>query len=213
MRKIFLKRKGSLVVFSGPSGVGKDTILKRLININKNIKLSISATTRPKRDYEENGRDYYFLKKSEFLTMVDNGDMLEFADYCGNYYGTPRKFVENFLNEGFDVILEIETDGALNVINNYSDAISIFVLPPSFEILKKRLLNRGSEEKDLILKRLEKAKLEISRAFNYKYLVINDDIDDCVNDVNSIIRSENLKLYKNKNIINEVLENATSVYW
>lgn len=198
-----MTNRGFLIVFSGPSGVGKDTILSKLMDVNKNIKLSISATTRPKRGYEENGKDYYFFNEAQFLDMVNKGEMLEFANYCGNYYGTPKRFVDEFLDEGFDVLLEIETDGALDVMKKCNNVISIFVLPPSIEELKNRLVNRGSDEDATILRRLEKAKIEIERAPAYKYTVVNDDIDDCVNEISNIIESEHLNLCKN--IMNEVL--------
>lgn len=206
MKKALNKSKGSLIVFSGPSGVGKDTILKKLCEKNKNIKVSISATTRPKREYEKDGKDYYFLTKSQFLDLVNNNQMLEFADYCNNYYGTPLQPVENFLNMGFDVILEIETEGAFKIINNYPDVVSIFVLPKSLEVLKDRLLGRASDNKESILKRLSKAKSEIQKANRYQYVVINDNLSNCIEEINSIIKAESLKFIRNKNIINEVLK-------
>ena len=206
MKKALNKSKGSLIVFSGPSGVGKDTILKKLCEKNKNIKVSISATTRSKREYEKDGKDYYFLTKSQFLDLVNNNQMLEFADYCNNYYGTPLQPVENFLNMGFDVILEIETEGAFKIINSYPDVVSIFVLPKSLEVLKDRLLGRASDNKESILKRLSKAKSEIQKANRYQYVVINDNLFNCVEEINSIIKAESLKFIRNKNIINEVLK-------
>lgn len=206
MKKALNKSKGSLIVFSGPSGVGKDTILKKLCEKNKNIKVSISATTRSKREYEKDGKDYYFLTKSQFLDLVNNNQMLEFADYCNNYYGTPLQPVENFLNMGFDVVLEIETEGAFKIINNYPDVVSIFVLPKSLEVLKDRLLGRASDNKESILKRLSKAKSEIQKANRYQYVVINDNLFNCVEEINSIIKAESLKFIRNKNIINEVLK-------
>lgn len=206
MKKALNKSKGSLIVFSGPSGVGKDTILKKLCEKNKNIKVSISATTRPKREYEKDGKDYYFLTKHQFLDLVNNNQMLEFADYCNNYYGTPLQPVENFLNMGFDVILEIETEGAFKIINNYPDVVSIFVLPKSLEVLKDRLLGRASDNKESILKRLSKAKSEIQKANRYQYVVINDNLSNCIEEINSIIKAESLKFIRNKNIINEVLK-------
>ena len=208
MKKTLMKTKRSLIVFSGPSGVGKDTILNKLCEKNKNIKLSISATTRPKREYEQDGKDYYFLSKSQFLNLVSTNQMLEFANYCENYYGTPLKPVEDFLSMGFDVILEIETEGALKVIKNYPDAVSIFILPKSLEVLKDRLIGRASDNEEVILKRLIKARQEIQMASKYQYVVINDDLDNCVEEINSIIKAENLKFIKNKNIINEVLKDG-----
>lgn len=206
-----MNNRGFLIVFSGPSGVGKDTILNKLMGINKNIKLSISATTRPKRDYEEDGKDYYFFDKEQFLNMANNGEMLEFANYCGNYYGTPKRFVDEHLKKGFDVILEIETDGALDIMRKNKNVISIFVLPPSLKELKNRLTSRGTDKENEILKRLEKAKTEIDRAQNYKHIVVNDDIDDCVNQINNIIKKEHLNFCKN--IMNEVLVDVKTFNW
>lgn len=203
--------KGSLIILSGPSGVGKDTILKSLLNQNEKIKLSISATTRPKREYEENGKDYFFISEDKFLKIAQSGGMLEFANYCGNYYGTPKEFVDKSLDAGFDVILEIETEGALKVIENLDDVVSIFILPPSILTLKERLIKRGSDKLEIIEKRVEKAEIEIKRSAKYKYVVVNDDLDKCVEYINSIIKVERLLTQKD-NTINEVLNVEKTVY-
>ena len=200
-----MSKKGSLIVFSGPSGVGKDTVLQELLKVNKNIKLSISATTRPKRDFEEQGKDYYFLNEKEFLDIASNKGMLEYAKYCGYYYGTPRHQTEIWLNEGFDVILEIEVEGGKQVRKNCSEAVSIFILPPSIKILEQRLKNRGTESNDVVISRLERARKEIEVAFEYDYAIINDDIKKCVQDMNAVIIAEKMKLKNMKNFIKEVL--------
>lgn len=200
-------KKGLLIVFSGPSGVGKDTILKKLTESNNNIKLSISATTRQKREYETNGKDYYFLNKDEFLKKVSENKMLEYAKYCSNFYGTPSEPIENWLNDGFDVILEIEVEGGQKVIRENENVVSIFILPPSFEKLKERLENRKTDSNDVILGRLERAKEEIKASSKYNYVVINDDIDLCVGDIKAIIKAEKLKYKNMKNFINEVFRN------
>lgn len=200
-------QRGSLIVFSGPSGVGKDTILKKLIETENNVKLSISATTRPKRNCEIDGKDYYFLTESEFLKNVSESKMLEYAKYCSNYYGTPIEPITNWLNEGFDVILEIEVEGGQKVIKEHDNVISIFVMPPSLAKLKERLETRNMDSNDVILKRLNRAKEEIKVACKYDYVIVNDDIDVCVNDLKAIIQSEKLKYKNMKNFINEVLEN------
>lgn len=199
-------KKGLLIVFSGPSGVGKDTILKKLIESDNNIKLSISATTRQKRDYETDGKDYYFLTEDEFLKKVSENKMLEYAKYCSNFYGTPSEPIENWLNDGFDVILEIEVEGGQKVIRENENAVSIFVMPPSFEKLKERLENRKTDSKEVILGRLERAKEEIKASSKYNYVVINDDIDLCLQDIKAIIKSEKLKYKNMKNFINEVFK-------
>ena len=199
-------KKGLLIVFSGPSGVGKDTILKKLTEIDSNIKLSISATTRQKRDYEIDGKDYYFLTEDEFLKKVSENKMLEYAKYCSNFYGTPSEPIENWLNDGFDVILEIEVEGGQKVIRENENAVSIFVMPPSFEKLKERLENRKTDSKEVILGRLERAKEEIKASSKYNYVVINDDIDICLQDIKAIIKAEKLKYKNMKNFINEVFK-------
>ena len=200
-------KKGLLIVFSGPSGVGKDTILKKLTEIDSNIKLSISATTRKKRDYEIDGKDYYFLTEDEFLKKVSENKMLEYAKYCSNLYGTPSEPIENWLSDGFDVILEIEVEGGQKVIRENENAVSIFVMPPSFEKLKERLENRKTDSKEVIFGRLERAKEEINASSKYNYVVINDDIDLCLDDIKAIIKAEKLKYKNMKNFINEVFKN------
>lgn len=200
-----MNKKGLLIVFSGPSGVGKGTVLKELLKINNNVKLSISATTRSKRDFEEDGKDYYFLNENEFLKVASNGGMLEHAKYCGNYYGTPKRQVENWLNSGFDVVLEIEVKGGKQVRKNNSEAVSIFVLPPSIKVLEQRLKMRGTESNDVILNRLNKAKKEIEVAFEYDYAIVNDEAKKCAQNMNTIIIAEKMKSKNTKNIIEEVL--------
>lgn len=203
-----MNNRGKLIILSGPSGVGKDTLLKKLVEINKNIKISVSATTRPQRNYEKNGEDYYFIDKIEFLKMVQNDEMLEYANYCEYFYGTPKHFVDKSLDDGIDVILEIETDGALKVMEKCQDAVSIFVLPPSLEELQKRLALRASEDEVTILKRLEKAKQEMERVKNYKHIVVNDDLEKCANSINFIINSEHVNEFDGEIVEKEVLKNV-----
>lgn len=198
--------KGLLIVFSGPSGVGKDTVLRELLKINKNIKLSISATTRPKRDFEKHGEDYYFLNEKEFLDIVSKDGMLEYAKYCENYYGTPKQQIEAWLSDGFDVILEIEVKGGKQVRQNCPEAVNIFVLPPSLKALEQRLKNRGTESEKIIDNRLNKAKKEIEESFDYDYVIINSEIEKCAQNMNAIIIAEKMKLKNMKNVIKEVLK-------
>ena len=198
---------GVLIVLSGPSGTGKDSILKELKKIRDDFEISISCTTRSPRTGEIDGKDYYFLTKSEFMNKVDAGDMLEWATFCGNYYGTPKHELEDRLNAGINIILEIEVQGAEQVIKNSSEAVSIFVLPPSVQILKERLKNRGSDSLDAIEMRTREAAREISLAENYDYVVVNDDLKRCASDISKIIDCEKLKTVHRKNIIKEVLKN------
>lgn len=200
--------KGLLIVFSGPSGVGKDTVLKELLKKNDNLKLSISATTRKKRIGEIDGQDYYFLKEHEFLDLASNDKMLEYAKYCSNYYGTPKEPIERWLNEGLDVILEIEVQGGLQVLEKRPDSVGIFILPPSLQELEQRLRSRGTDLDEVILNRLKRAKLEIAETCRYDYAVINEKVDVCAENVNMIIRSEKMKYKNMKKVIEGVLLNG-----
>lgn len=200
-----MKNRGSLIILSAPSGAGKDTIIEEILKRDSNVKMSISATTRAKRDAEIDGKNYFFVSKKEFENMISCDDLIEYAEYCENYYGTPKNPIENWRNQGFDVILKIEVQGAKQVLEKCSDAIGIFILPPSMDVLKKRLVNRGTETEETLSLRLKQAQNEIKCAKLYDYAVINDNLDDCVNDVLNIIKSEKFKISNMKNIINEVL--------
>ena len=164
---------GKLIVISGPSGCGKGTVLKELRDLNK-YKFSISATTRAPRGGEIDGVDYYFMAKEDFFEKISSGEMLEYAEYSGNYYGTPRAFVEKLLSEGCDVILEIEVFGAMNIKEKFPDAITIFLTPPTFAELEARLRARGTETEESIQRRLDVAKKEMEFIQNYDYLVTNE---------------------------------------
>lgn len=206
-----MKNRGILIVLSGPSGTGKDSILMELKTLRNDFEISVSCTTRKPRAGEINGKDYYFLTKDEFMQKVDAGDMLEWATFCGNYYGTPKHELERRLDEGLNIILEIEVQGAEQVIQNSSEAVSIFVLPPSIRILKERLKNRGSDSEEAIEMRTREAEREIALAENYDYVVVNDDLKECANDISKIIDSEKLRIIHRKNIIKEVLKNERVV--
>ena len=185
-----MKKKGVLVVFSGFSGSGKGTIMKKLIEkYSDTYALSVSATTRSPREGERDGIEYFFKDVVEFERLIDDGEMLEYANYAGNYYGTPKAYVEQKLNEGYDVILEIETQGALKVKKEYPDTLLMFVTPPTADILYDRLKGRGTETDDVIAKRMAQAKVEAEVIDRYDYLVINDDIDECVEHVHEIIKN------------------------
>ncbi len=185
-----MNKKGVLVVFSGFSGSGKGTIMKKLIEQHSDTyALSVSATTRNPREGERDGIEYFFKTITEFELLIDNDEMLEYANYAGNYYGTPKAYVEKKLNEGYDVILEIETQGALKVKAKYPDTLLMFVTPPTADILYDRLKGRGTEDDEVIAKRMAQAKVEAEVIDKYDYIVINDDIDECVNHVHEIIKN------------------------
>lgn len=199
--------KGSLFIVSGPSGCGKGTILAEILKQDK-FYYSISATTRNPRVGEVDGANYHFLSKEKFEELIKNDGMLEYASYCDNYYGTPRKPVEDMLNAGKHVILEIEVQGAMNVMKKCPDAVSIFILPPSIKELRRRLNKRGTETDDVIEKRLAQAEREIKMAENYDYIMINGELELAVQDLLSVIRSQELKKDNSKYLIDEVLNNA-----
>ena len=186
--------KGKLIVVSGPSGCGKGTVLKRVLSENSNIHYSVSATTRKAREGEKDGVHYYFITREEFEEKINSGGMLEYAEYVGNYYGTPKDTVVSALEAGKDVILEIEVKGAKKIKEKCPGAIFVFIKPPSIEELERRLIGRGTEKMEVIKKRLKKAIEEMENERLYDYSVVNDDIDSAAADIAAIIRSEKLKI-------------------
>lgn len=182
--------KGKIILISGPSGVGKKTILDEILN-NKNLNIvySISATTRPKRHNEIHGKDYYFLSRNEFENGINQGDFLEYAEFCGNYYGTPKQKILEQLNQGKNVLLEIETLGAKNIMQQFDKdkIISVFLIPPSLEILRQRLINRGTETLETIDKRVQKASDELKYQDMYQNVVVNDDVNQTIKEITKII--------------------------
>ena len=196
-----LNRKGLLLVVSGPSGAGKGTICKALLNKNDQIKLSVSATTRKPRTGEVHGVNYFFIEKEEFTKMIENGEFLEHAQIYDNFYGTPKAAIIECLEKGQDVILEIEMQGARQIKEVYPEGVFIFVLPPSLEELKSRIVGRGTETQEEIEKRFSCAFEEINQIVNYDYFIVNEDIEKSVNDVEAIISAEKNKVTRYKNNI------------
>lgn len=188
-----IEEKGILFVLSGPSGVGKGTVRKALFSQKTDLKYSISMTTREKRPGEQEGVDYFFKSKDDFETLIEQKQLLEYAKYVNNYYGTPRNYVEKTLAAGHDVFLEIEVQGALQVRENFPEGVFIFLFPPSLEELKNRILHRGTETQELVLNRLKEARKEIEMMDAYDYVVVNDDVDLAVSKIQAIIQSEHLR--------------------
>ena len=186
--------RGNLIVISGPSGAGKGTVIERLREINKNIWLSISMTSREIRSNDIPNETYFFVTKEEFEQRIEDGVFLEYAMYNGNYYGTPKDKIVDKLNKGIDVVLEIEIQGALKVKELIPDAIFIFILPPSMKELKNRLVGRGTDSKEKILNRFRTAYKEINEVTKYNYVVVNDEIDMAVEKVNAILLSERCRV-------------------
>ena len=184
------EEKGILFILSGPSGVGKGTVRQRLFEQETHLKYSVSATTREKRAGEQEGIDYFYTTKEQFEAMIQNGELLEHAQYVENYYGTPRAYVEEQLEKGNDVFLEIEVQGALQVKENFPEGVFIFLFPPSLEELKNRIIGRGTESDELVRNRLKEAEKEISMMSEYDYVVVNDDVDQAVQKIKAVITSE-----------------------
>lgn len=188
------KERGSLIVVSGPSGSGKGTVIQEFLKNNNNAWLSISCTSRAPRPGDIPNESYFFLTREEFETKIDNGSFLEYAEYNGNYYGTPKEHIEEKLTNGIDVILEIEVQGALKVKELVPEAICIFIMPPSMKELRKRLVGRGTETKDKILSRFKTAYQEINNVTKYNYVVTNDEVLNAVNKISAILISEKCRV-------------------
>lgn len=204
-----MKHKGILIVVSGFSGAGKGTLMKKLIQEYDNYALSISATTRAPRPGEENGREYFFLNKSAFEEKIAENGLIEYACYCDNYYGTPRDYVERQLEAGKDVILEIEIQGALKIKEQYPTALLLFVMPPSAQELERRLVGRGTETLDVVKKRMNRAIEEAQGIENYDYIVVNDDLDECVKQLHEIIKAAHNTPFRNEEFIENIRTELT----
>lgn len=193
--------KGVLAVVSGFSGSGKGTLMKALTGRYDNYALSISATTRQPRPGEEEGREYFFKTREEFEKMISEDELIEYAQYVQNYYGTPKAYVQEQLEKGKDVVLEIEIQGALKVKEKYPEAVLLFVTPPSAEELKRRLVERGTESREVIASRLARAYEEASYMKQYDYLLINDNLQECVETMHQMIQNEHWKIQQNQPFI------------
>lgn len=198
-------REGILVVVSGPSGAGKGTVLNLLKDSSDDsIRFSVSATTRAPRKGEVDGLNYFFKSRDEFKLMIENDELFEWVEYCDNFYGTPKKYIESTIKDGYNCLLEIEVEGAANVMKAYPECASVFILPPSFEELRRRIEKRGTEEAEVVNKRLDRARKEMTYASNYDYIIVNDNVEDAVEGLRSIIRAESLMLKRNREVLDQL---------
>jgi guanylate kinase len=198
--------KGKLLVLSGPSGVGKGTVLGELMKRRSDMCFSVSATTRQPREGEVDGVNYFFVTKERFEEMIRNNELLEYAQFVSNSYGTPRAYVEQQLERGMNVILDIEVQGARNIVNMIPDAVSVYMIPPSYEELEKRLRGRGTETEEQIQGRLQTAINEARAADFYRYIIVNDNLETAVNELDAIMTAEKIGYDNRKNILKEVFK-------
>lgn len=204
-------KKGMLVVISGFSGAGKGTLMRRLMEQYDNYSLSISATTREPRPGEQDGKDYFFVSKERFLSMIQNDELLEYAQYVDHYYGTPKAYVEQEMARGKDVILEIEIQGALKIRAKYPDSVLIFITPPSAAELKKRLVSRGTESEEVINKRLARAVLEANGVEGYDYILINDNLEKTTKHLNYLIQDQHMRATQQIDFLEELQKELRTV--
>ena len=183
-----MNEKGILIIISGPSGSGKGTVVEKL-KADPSYALSISATTRQPRNYEQDGEHYFFKSTDEFKKMIEEGKLLEWAEFCGNFYGTPKDYVMGKLNEGLNVILEIEVQGAAQIKKIFPEAVTVFLIPPDKEELRKRLIGRGTEDMDTVEKRLKRASEEIELLPHYDFVVVNDTVENAVKRINTVVKA------------------------
>ncbi|MBR3516759.1 MAG: guanylate kinase [Lachnospiraceae bacterium] len=204
-------KQGTLIVISGFSGAGKGTLIKKLVEDHDNYALSVSMTTRDPRPGEVDGVHYHFSKDEDFERLIEEGGLIEYAGYCGHYYGTPKAFVEEKLAEGKDVILEIEIQGAQKVRRQFPQAVLLFVMPPSGEELYRRLTSRGTETDEVIRKRMWRAIDESEGMDTYDYIVVNDDLDTCVQEVNSIVRAAHMRPAQNRELVDQIRKDLKDI--
>lgn len=203
--------KGSLIVVSGFSGAGKGTIMKKLVSETEDFALSISMTTRAPREGEQHGKEYYFVTKEVFEETIANDGLVEYACYCGNYYGTPKSYVDEMLSVGKNVLLEIEMQGAMKIKEKFPEAVLLFVMPPSAKVLYERLVGRGTETKEVIDKRMARAVEESQGIEQYDYIVVNDDLDTCVEEVKAIVAASANAAVRNREFIELVRGELSSL--
>lgn len=203
--------RGVLAVVSGFSGAGKGTLMKALISKHDNYALSISATTRSPREGEENGREYFFKTTEEFEQMIAQDQLIEYARYVGNYYGTPKEYVFSNIEAGRDVLLEIEIQGALKIKEKFPDAVLLFITPPNAEELKKRLISRGTESPEVINARLQRAAQEAKGIEDYDFILVNDQVDTCVDEMHALIQSMHKRVTNHLTFISKIREEMTAI--
>ena len=201
-------KKGFLIVVSGPSGAGKGTVCAAFLKEHGDVAYSVSATTREPRAGEQEGVNYYFLSRGEFEAMIENGELLEWAEVYGNYYGTPLKKIKEKLSKGQDILLEIDTQGALNVQKIFPDGVYVFILPPSIEELAKRLRGRGTDSENVVERRLAAAAGEIAVAREYAYTIVNDTVEHSVKTLSAIVSAEHARTCNNLDIIDDIIKGA-----
>ena len=204
-----MKPQGVLLVLSGPSGAGKGTICQKLRENRNDLSYSVSATTRAPRRGEVDGKDYFFLTIDRFKEMIANDEMLEYAEIYGNYYGTPRSYVMNILDQGRDVVLEIDPQGALQIKKRFPDAVFVFIVPPSLDELTKRIYKRGTDSEEVIKRRLSAATSELAYASKYDYIIVNDEVEKASKKVSNIIDAERNRAVRTFFIVNEICRNGT----
>ncbi len=203
-----MKPQGVLLVLSGPSGAGKGTICHKLREKRNDLSYSVSATTRAPRKGEIDGKDYFFITIDRFKEMIANDEMLEYAEIYGNYYGTPKPYVMNILDQGKDVVLEIDPQGALQIKKHFPDAVFVFIVPPSLDELTKRIYNRGTDSEEVIKRRLSAATSELEYSSKYDYIIVNDEVEKATNKVSNIIDAERNRAVRTFFIVNKICQNG-----
>lgn len=207
-----MDNQGTLVVVSGFSGAGKGTVMKSLISKYDSYALSVSATTRAPREGEENGREYFFKSREEFEEMIAADSLIEYAQYVNNYYGTPKEYVFSNIRAGKDVLLEIEIQGALKIKEKFPEAMLVFIMPPSAEELKRRLVGRGTEDMETVNARLKRAGEEAQDIERYDYVVVNDTVDRCVEELHALIKSQRARVENHRELIARVQEEVQGLF-